>query len=564
MGSGRLHTLLTTRIQIGLLGTAIFIIGAATLFAQSNSATPEQPAPVQLDGRTIFYVRTTIKSSTPEARARGIAERIRRLAADPFFRSDTITVSNTDITTDVTADEVIVTMVFDADAQAEGRGRQELAAERAEQIRNAIRQYGVDHSTHNVVKASGFALLTTVIFLVLLFLIQKTYRFSRSRLTAWIEKDSRVLLRKYAIPRSQQIEAAMLAFLKLPRGIAILVVVYLYVGAVFSFFPGTRDVAGQLLSYVTGPLNVMYQAVRLQIPKLFFLLVLVVVTRYVLKLLHVIFRAIEAGTIKIDGFFHEWAFPTYRLVKILVIIFAVTVAYPYIPGSSSEAFKGISLFLGLLVSLGSGSFVGNIIAGLTMTYMRAFKIGDRVKIEDFTCDVVETSMQVTHFQTPKNEIISVPNLKIINSHVINYSALAHEKGLILHTTVGVGYNAPWRQVRAMLLLAAEETSGVLKEPVPFVLLKSLGDFCVTYELNAYTDQAHFMAIVYSELHKNILDKFNEYQVQIMTPSYEGDRDAPAIVQKDKWYTAPADRFNDDERPLVESQPGEAHPEFAGR
>lgn len=551
-------------INLSILGIAIFVIGAATVFAQSNLATPEQPAPVQLDGRTIFYVRTTVKSSTAEDRARGIAERIRMLAADPFFRSDTITVSNTDITTDVTAGDVIVTMVFDVDAQAEGRGRQELAAERAEQIKNAIRQYDVDHSTHNLVKASGFALLTTIIFLALLFLIQKTYRFSKSRLTVWINKDSRVLLRKYGIPRSKQIEAAMLAFLKLPRVIALLALVYFYVGVVFSFFPGTRDVAGQLLSYVTGPLNVMYQAIRLQIPKLFFLVVLVVVTRYIVKLLHVLFRAIESGTIKIDGFFSEWAYPTYRLVKILVIIFAVTVAYPYIPGSSSEAFKGISLFLGLLVSLGSGSFVGNIIAGLTMTYMRAFKIGDRVKIEDFTCDVVETSMQVTHFQTPKNEIISVPNLKIINSHVINYSALAHEKGLILHTTVGVGYNAPWRQVRAMLLLAAEETSGVLKEPVPFVLLKSLGDFCVTYELNAYTDKAHVMAIIYSELHKNILDKFNEYQVQIMTPNYEGDRDLPAIVQKDKWYAAPADRFSDDEKSVGEHQRREARPKFAGQ
>ena len=551
-------------INLSILGIAIFVIGAATVFAQSNSATAEQPAPVQLDGRTIFYVRTTVKSSTPEDRARGIAERIRMLAADPFFRSDTITVSNTDITTDVTAGDVIITMVFDVDAQAEGRGRQELAAERAEQIKNAIRQYGVDHSTHNLVKASGFALLTTIIFLALLFLIQKTYRFSKSRLTGWINKDSSVLLKKYGIPRSKQIEAAMLAFLKLPRVIALLALVYFYVGVVFSFFPGTRDVAGQLLSYVTGPLNVMYQAVRLQIPKLFFLVVLVVVTRYIVKLLHVLFRAIESGTIKIDGFFSEWAYPTYRLVKILVIIFAVTVAYPYIPGSSSEAFKGISLFLGLLVSLGSGSFVGNIIAGLTMTYMKAFKIGDRVKIEDFTCDVVETSMQVTHFQTPKNEIISVPNLKIINSHVINYSALARQKGLILHTTVGIGYNSPWRQVRAMLLLAAEETSGVLREPAPFVLLKSLGDFCVTYELNAYTDKAHLMGIVYSELHKNILDKFNEYQVQIMTPNYEGDRAVPAVVQKDKWYSAPADRFNDDERHVVEYPHREARPKFAGQ
>ena len=543
----------TGKIQISLLGIAFWIVSAATLLAQSNSATPVQPAPVQLDGRIIFHVRTPVKSITPQARAQGIAERIQRLAADRYFRPDLITVTDTDISSDIAAGDQIITLIFDADAQAEGRNRQELAAERAEQIKAGIHQYRLDHSTQNIVKASGLALLTTIGFLALLVLIQRLYRVSRSRLSAWIEKDSGALLKKYEMLHSQQIKAALLGFLKLPRLIAILFLIYFYVGVVFSFFPSTRNVAGQLLSYVTGPLSVMWQAVRLEVPKLFFLVVLIVVVRYTLKVLHVLFRGIEAGTIELSGFYPDWAMPTFKLVKILVIIFAVTVAYPYIPGSNTDAFKGVSLFLGLLVSLGSSSFVGNVIAGLTMTYMRAFKIGDRVKIEDFTGDVVETSLQVTHLKTPKNEIISVPNSKIINTHVINYSALAREKGLILHTTVGVGYDAPWRQVRALLLLAAAKTPGVLKEPPPFVFQKSLGDFCVTYELNAYTDKPQVMHKIYSDLHKNILDSFNEYQVQIMTPNYEGDREAPAIVKKDKWYAAPADRFSDDEKPALEEQ-----------
>jgi len=523
---------------------SILVISAATVFAQSNP--PDQPAPVQLDGRTVFYVRTTVKQITPEARAMGIAERMQRLASDRYFDPNTVAVVDTDISSDIVAGDSIITLVFDDDAQAEGRRRQELAAERAQQIKAAIQQYRRDHSTQNILQASGLALLTTIVFLTLLFLIQKSHQFSKSRLVHWINKDSRALLRKYEILHSQQIEAAMLGFLKLLKFGVVLLLLYFYVGIVFSFFPGTRNVAGQLLHYVTGPLSLMWKAVRLEIPKLFFILVLVLVARYIVKLLHVFFRGIEAGTIEISGFYPEWAMPTFKLVKILVILFALTVAYPYIPGSGSDAFKGVSLFLGLLVSLGSSTFIGNVIAGLTMTYMRAFKIGDRVMIEDFTGDVVETSLQVTHLKTPKNEIISVPNSKIINSHVINYSALARDKGLILHTTVGIGYDAPWRQVRALLLLAADKTSGVLKEPAPFVFQKSLGDFCVTYELNAFTDNAQVMGRTYSDLHKNILDNFNEYEVQIMTPNYEGDRAAPAVVPKDKWYAAPANQFSDDE------------------
>jgi small-conductance mechanosensitive channel len=540
----------TIQRHLRLFGLAIFAFLGAAAFAQSNPSPQEQPYPVQLDGRTIFYVRS-IKYITPEARATGIAGRIQRLAADPYFRPDTITVIDSEISSDIVAGDTILTVVIDAEAQAEGRNRYELAVDRAEKIKAAIQQYRRDHSTQNILKASGFALLTTIGFLILLFLTQRSYRYFKSHLKDWL--DTKIVpaqLKKYDLVHSERIEAALLGLAKILRLIAILTLLYFYVGLVFSFFPSTRDVAGQLLHYTIGPLKTMWHAVRLQIPKLFFILILVLVARSILKVMRVFFGGIETGTIEIAGFYPEWAIPSYKLVRILVIVFALTIAYPYIPGSGSDAFKGVSLFVGLLISLGSSSFIGNIIAGLTMTYMRAFKIGDRVKIEDFTGDVVETSLQVTHLKTAKNEIISVPNSKIINSNVINYSALAREKGLILHTTVGVGYYAPWRQVRAMLLLAAENTPGVLKDPPPFVHQKSLDEFCVTYELNAYTDNPQLMGRTYSDLHKNILDNFNEYKVQIMTPNYEGDPHSPAIVPKDKWYASPADKFDDEDTTAV--------------
>ena len=252
-----------------------------------------------------------------------------------------------------------------------------------------------------------------------------------------------------------------------------------------------------------------------------------------------LFGAIRGGRIKFASFDAEWAWPTYRLLRLLVIAFALVVAYPYIPGSSSDAFKGISLFLGVLFSLGSSSVISNVIAGYTMTYRRAFKVGDRVKIGDTVGDVAEIRLLVTHVHSLKNEEVIIPNSTILNTDIINYSSMARGKGLILHTTVGIGYEVPWRQVEAMLLMAADRTAGLPKEPKPYVLQRSLGDFAVNYELNVYCNDAKQTMPLYSALHQNIQDVFNEYGIQIMTPAYEADTEIPKVVPKDQWFAAPA-------------------------
>ncbi|MBP1753213.1 MAG: MscS Mechanosensitive ion channel, partial [Geobacteraceae bacterium] len=228
-----------------------------------------------------------------------------------------------------------------------------------------------------------------------------------------------------------------------------------------------------------------------------------------------------------------------RIFRLLIVAFAVIVAFPYIPGSESPAFKGVSLFLGVLFSLGSQSTVSNILAGFTLTYRRLYKVGDRVRIDDIVGDVTMIRVPVTHLKTVKNEEVIIPNSTILNSNVTNYSSLSMETGLILHTTVTIGYDAPWRQVHALLLMAAERTPGLLKDPPPFVFQKSLDDFYVSYELNVYTDMPHAMGRLYSDLHQNIQDCFNEYGVQIMSPNYEADRPEAPIVPKERWYEAPA-------------------------
>jgi small-conductance mechanosensitive channel len=228
-----------------------------------------------------------------------------------------------------------------------------------------------------------------------------------------------------------------------------------------------------------------------------------------------------------------------------VLVLVAVIAYPYIPGSSSDAFKAISLFIGVLLSLGSSSFLSNLIAGYSLTYRRAFRMGDRVKIGEIVGDIIAVRLQVTHVRTLKNEEVIIPNSQILNSEVTNYSSMAHQPGVILHTTIGIGYETPWRQVEAMLLIAAQRTPGTLKVPAPFVLQKSLGDFAIVYELNVYSNDEHSMPRQYTALHHQILDIFNEYGVQIMTPAYERDPDAPKVVPKQQWFSPPATGFSTD-------------------
>jgi small-conductance mechanosensitive channel len=316
---------------------------------------------------------------------------------------------------------------------------------------------------------------------------------------------------------------------------------YLFAQYTLTLFPSTRPIGMRLASYLLDPLRTLGQQFVDELPSLMFLLVIFVLTRFVLRLLKFSFAAIGSGAVHVSGFEPQWAAPTYRLVRVGVIAFALVIAYPYIPGSESEAFKGLSIFAGVLFSIGSSSFIANYMAGYTLIYRRLFAVGDRVKIGDIVGEVLETRVQVTRIRTYKNEEVIIPNSSILTSEVTNFTSLASKRGLILHTMVGIGYEVPWRQVEGMLLTAAERTEGVLKDPKPFVLQTGLGDFAVTYEINAYVGTTQDIAGRYNELHGHILDVFNEHGVQIMTPAYEGDPPEPKVVPRERWHTTPSRR-----------------------
>ncbi len=517
----------------------ITLASISSAMANAASEATVQTAPVIVNGEELFVLRG-VTAFPAKTRAKQVSARIKALAEDESFDPNTLKIVEQNDRSKIKAGDQTIVTVLDEDAELEGISRNLLTTVFRKKIREIIVQYREDRTRTVLTKNIVYAVVSTFVFIVLLFGALWIFR----RLDAWagdlLKRRIEVLEAKSSrIVQAEQIWNAISMGTKVIRILIILVLFYIYLNSVLGLFPWTRLLARTLLDYVTTPLITMGTAVIDYLPKAFFLIFLILVTRYVLKMLHMIFHAVEKERLKFTGFDAEWAWPTYRIVRLVVLAFAVVIAYPYIPGSDSDAFKGVSLFLGVLFSLGSTSFIGNVIAGYTMTYRRAFRVGDRVRVGQTMGEVTEMRLLVTRIRTPKNEEVVVPNSIILNSEVINYSALTREQGLILHTTVGIGYEVPWRQVEAMLLMAAQRTPGLRTDTPPFVLQKALGDFAVNYELNVYCDQVDRMMQLYSQLHRNIQDVFNEYGVQIMTPAYESDSPEPKVVPKENWYAEPA-------------------------
>lgn len=313
----------------------------------------------------------------------------------------------------------------------------------------------------------------------------------------------------------------------LARAAATLFLSYVYLALVLSLFPRSSGLASDLLGYVLAPLSSFALGVLGFIPNLIFIAVTLAIVRYVLKLLNLIFIEVGAQRLRLPGFHPDWAEPTWQITRFLAIAFTIVIIFPYLPGSDSSAFKGVSVFLGVLLSLGSGSAISNSVSGVIMTYMRPFAKGDRVRIADTTGDVLARSLLVTRLRTVKNEEVTIPNALVLGAHIVNYTAALGHGGLILHTEITIGYDAPWRKVHRLLIEAAASVDGIEKEPAPFILQKALGDFSVCYELNAHTRRTDQMAAMYSRLHEAIQDRFNAEGVEIMSPSFEVRRAGPA-------------------------------------
>ena len=319
----------------------------------------------------------------------------------------------------------------------------------------------------------------------------------------------------------------LISFANLVRWFLVSVQLLISVPILFSIFPETKDLASLLFSYIWKPIKIIWRGIVDYIPNLCTIIVIVLVIRYVVRFIWYITEQVEDGRLKIAGFYADWAQPTYHIVRFLLYAFMLAMIYPYLPGADSGEFKGISVFVGLIVSLGSSTVIGNIIAGFVITYMRPFKLGDRIKLNDTVGFVVEKSALVTRIRTPKNELVTIPNSFMMSSQTTNYSESARNLGLIVHTEVTISYEIPWRKVHQLLIDAAKATPGVSSEPEPFVQETALRDFFPIYQINAYVKEAGSLNQLYANLYQNIQDKFIAAGVEILSPHYTSFRNGNA-------------------------------------
>ena len=474
---------------------------------------------------TLFLIYNRLGSFSPQERANAITGRIQRLPDAIEFYADSLKIAENEATVDVTYGNQTIVSVTDIDALWFETTPLELATSYKKIIGDVVVKYKEENSLFNLLKSIGLAILVLIIIGLIVKYVLRLFRWTALKIQRQKNKRLKALtVKNYTVLDTERQVHLLLLINRIVKWTTVLFAMYVALPVIFGFFPQTENFAHALFGYIINPIKGIFLAVWNYLPNIFSIVVIVVVFRLLLKFLHFLKVEIAEGRLSFNGFYPDWANPTYQLVRVLVIAFAFVVIFPYLPGSNSPVFQGISVFLGFLFTFGSAGSLSNVIAGLVLTYMRLFKIGDRVKIGDIVGDVIEKSSLVTRVRTPKNEIISIPNSTVMSSHTINYSSDAPEKGLIIHTTVTIGYDVPWKDMHQTLIDAALRTELVLKDPQPFVLQTSLEDFYVAYQINAYVREANKQAAIYSNLHQNIQDVCNENGIEILSPHYRAARD----------------------------------------
>ncbi|WP_279187647.1 mechanosensitive ion channel family protein [Bacteroides acidifaciens] len=481
--------------------------------------------PVVADGDTLFYLFTKRGGYTPQQRAQMTGMAVEELGKRFNLRPDSVSIDHSDIVSDLMYGNKVLLSLTDQDALWEGVSRDSLAKERRENVVTKLHEMKAEHSIWRMVRRILYFVLVIVGQYLLFRLTNWLFRKVKARILRL--KDTKikpVSIQGYELLDTQK-QANLLVFLaSVGRYILMALQLLFTVPLIFIIFPQTEGLAYRLLGYIWNPIRSIFVSIVDYIPKLFTIIVIWYAVKYLVRLVLYLAREVEVGRLKINGFYPDWAMPTFHIIRFLLYAFMIAMIYPYLPGASSGVFQGISVFVGLIVSLGSSTVIGNIIAGLVITYMRPFKMGDRIKLNDTTGDIIEKTPLVTRIRTPKNEVVTVPNSFIMSSHTVNYSTSAREYGLIIHSEVSIGYDIPWRQVNQILIDAALNTPGVVDDPRPFVLETSLSDWYPVYQINAYIKEAAKMAQIYSDLHQNIQDKFNEAGIEIMSPHYMAVRD----------------------------------------
>lgn len=512
---------------------------AAPRPAPAPRATPaaSDSAPLIIQNRTVFVFRAPLGSRTVHERAEDAARRIGALAesgasdsiiARPIAQGILIAVGERGVFTITPAD-------LDPLSDATPEATSQVVVQR---LRVALEAEREQRSLTHLLTAIAFSVLATLLFLVVLRVLHKGRQFALDRMpTVAGPRIPRLAIGGFTLLDAAHILGFLRRIVDLFAWGLGLFSAYLWLTYVLTRFPYSAPWGEALGAYLVTTVRNLVLLALAAIPGLFTVVIIFFATRFFTRLVGTFFAAVESGSVTVPWVHADTAQPTRRLLSALLWLFALVVAYPYLPGSGSDVFKGVSVFVGIVLSLGSSGVVSQAMSGLVLMYSRALKPGDYVRVGDTEGVVAELGMLSTKIRTNKDEEVTLPNGVVVGLTTKNYTRLATEQGVVLYTSVAIRYDVPWRQVHAMLHAAAGRTAALRKDPPPFVLQTALSDWHVEYQLNARLDEPHRRTRVLSELHANIQDVFYENGVDILSPHFEGNHQHPPIaaIPTERWF-----------------------------
>lgn len=497
-----------------------------------------QGVPVVVGNDTLFRIYAARGGYSPRDRAEMIQENLTKIIKNGSLGRDSIYLLENDNYIDVMYGDRVIITITDQDAMWHVTSRHQLA-ERYVPILSAKIKYLENENSFWQILKRGALFIAVILLIYLLFkLTNFLFRKLRRQIIRFKQQKMKPLIvRDYELLNKNSLCRMLISLSNLLRYFVLLCELILTVPILFAIFPQTENLALKIFYYIVDPIRMVLKAVADYIPNLFIIIVIWYCVRYIIKGLRYITEEIKHEKLKISGFYPDWAEPTFNIIRVLLYAFMIAIIYPYLPGAQSGVFQGISVFVGLIVSLGSSTVIANFIAGFVITYMRPFKTGDFIKVKDTIGNVIEKTPFVTRLRTIKNEVVTIPNSFIMSSNTVNYSASARRYGLIIHTMLTMGYETPWRKVHDLLVKAALATPGVLDHPEPFVLETELNDNYMCYQINAYIKDADNLPQITSDLHQNIQDFFHHAGIELVAPHYFATRDGNQSKIPEDWKAA---------------------------
>lgn len=476
--------------------------------------------PVVVEGDTLFKIYAARGGHSAVDRAQTTIETIEKIGKDRSLRRDSVYLLDNDTYLDIMYGEKVIISVTENDALWHSTTPSLLANTWLPIIRDKITLLKEENSFWQILKRAALFVLVIVFQYLMLKLINFLFKKLRREII-WLKvhKLKPLVIKDYELLNTDYLCRILMVLCRFLRYAVLLFFFVITIPILFSIFPQTESLAMKIFYYIIDPIKMVVKAIIEYIPNLFIIAIIWYCVRYIVKGLRYISDEIKTEKLKIHGFYSDWAEPTFNIIRFLLYAFMIAMIYPYLPGAESGVFQGISVFVGLIVSLGSSSVISNFIAGFVITYMRPFKTGDFIKVNDTVGNVIEKSPFITRIRTIKNEIVTIPNSFITTSDTVNYSASARQYGLIIHTMFTMGYDVPWRTVHRLLIESAIKTNGILEHPTPFVLETELNDNYMCYQINAYIKQADDMPYIMSDMLQNIQDAFNEAGIELFAPHH---------------------------------------------